>query len=158
VSGITYKQIVEPCSEQISEILDGLNSFGLEQIGGESPARIAVVCERQNHYVIGGVIGHSIRQRFYLTQLWVSEEYRSNGLGSELMARMEAIARQRGCRDIVVDALNKAAVSFYERLGYRVYAVNPNYIQGFDWHFLAKEIQSNSSLQPTSGRDAAFFG
>lgn len=158
MSSITYKQFVEPRSEQITEILEGLNSFGLEQIGGEAPARIAVVCERQNRTVIGGVIGHSTRQRFYLTQLWVSEEHRSNGLGSELVARMEAIASQRGCRDIVVDTLNKAAVSFYERLGYRVYVVNPNYIQGFDWHFLAKEIQSNPSLQPTSGRDAALLG
>ena len=158
MGSVTYKQIVEPRSEQISAILDGLNSFGLEQVGGEAPARVAVVCERQNRCVIGGAIGHSIRQRFYLTQLWVSEEHRSHGLGSELVARMEAIASQRGCHDIVVDTLNKEAVSFYERLGYQVYVVNPNYIQGFDWYFLAKEIQSNPSLQPTSGRDAAFLG
>jgi len=148
MSSVTYKQIVEPRSEQISEILDGLNAFGQEQVGGEAPAKIAVVCEHKKRRVVGGAIGHSILQRFYLTQLWVSEEYRSNGLGSELVARMEAIARQRGCHDIVVDTLNKAAVSLYKRLGYRVYVVNPNYIEGFDWHFLAKEIQSNPSLQP----------
>jgi ribosomal protein S18 acetylase RimI-like enzyme len=145
----TYKQIVEPRSDQISEILDGLNSFGLEQVGGEAPARIAVVCEYKNRSVIGGAIGHSIKQRFYITQLWVSEEYRSHGLGTELMAQMEAIANQRGCRDILVDTLSRSAVLFYERLGYRVYVVNPNYIQGFDWHFMTKEIQSNPSLQPT---------
>jgi ribosomal protein S18 acetylase RimI-like enzyme len=149
MSSITYKQIDEPRSEQISEILDGLNSFGLEQVGGEIPARVAVVCEHQNRRVIGGAIGHSIRQRFYLTQLWVSEEHRSNGFGSELVARMEAIASLCNCHDIVVDTLNKEAVSFYERLGYRIYVVNPNYIQGFDWHFMAKEIPSNPSLQPT---------
>jgi ribosomal protein S18 acetylase RimI-like enzyme len=158
MSSITYKKIVEPSSEQTSEILDGLNSFGLEQVGGEVPARVAVVCEHQNRRVIGGAIGHSILQRFYLTQLWVSEEHRSHGLGSELVAQMEEIARQHGCRDIVADTLNKAAVLFYERLGYRVYVVNPNYIQGFDWHFMAKEIQSNPSLQPMPGRDAAFLG
>lgn len=155
---ITYKQIVEPRSEQISEIIDGLNSFGLEQVGGETPARIAVVCKNQKRRVIGGAIGHSILQRFYLTQLWVSEEHRSHGLGTELMAQMEGVASQRGCRDIVVDTLSKSAVLFYERLGYSVYVVNPNYIQGFDWHFMTKKIQSAPSLQPTSGRDAASPG
>jgi hypothetical protein len=64
---ITYKQIVEPHSEQVSEILDCLNSFGLEEVGGKEPARVAVVCEIQNRRVIDGAIGHSILQRFYLT-------------------------------------------------------------------------------------------
>jgi hypothetical protein len=70
MSSITYKQIIEPRSEQVSEIFDGLNSFGLEEVGGEEPARVAVVCEDQKRRVIGGAIGHSILQRFYLTQLW----------------------------------------------------------------------------------------
>jgi len=155
----TYQQIVDPHREQLSEIEKGLNSFGLEQTGGEAPARIAIICEDSGSDVIGGGIGHTIRQRFFLTQLWVAEKHRSKGIGTELVSRMEAIARDRNCHDVVIDTMNTKAVSFYERLGYRVYMVNPNYIRGFDWHFLAKEVsQSNTAPQPTSGRDAAFLG
>jgi ribosomal protein S18 acetylase RimI-like enzyme len=158
MNSITYRQIPEPRSEQVTEILDGLNSFGLKEVRGEEPAKVAVVCDDRNRRVIGGAIGHSLLQRFYLTQLWVLEEHRSKGLGSELVARMEVIASKSNCRDIVVDTLNKKALLFYERLGYKVYIVNPNYIQGFDWHFLAKAIQPNLSLQSISGSNAPVFG
>ena len=146
-----YEKLIEPSGEQITEIIDGLNSFGLAQIGGEAPARVAVVCRGEDHGLVGGAIGHTLRQRFYLTQLWVTEGYRSKGIGSGLLAQMESIAREHECRDIVVDTLNKAAVSFYEHLEYSLYMVIPNYIQGFDWHFMSKEIGASKSVhQPSS--------
>lgn len=138
----TYKQISDPDSAQLSAIANGLNSYGLGQTGGEAPAWIAIICESRGK-VIGGAIGHSIRQRFYLTQLWVTEEHRSKGIGKELVGQIEAIAKESDCHDVVVDTLNTIAVSFYERLGYRVYMVNPNYIRGFDWHFLAKDVSQS---------------
>lgn len=159
MDSLIYKEIVEPPSEQLSEIISGLNSFGLQQTEEEAPARVAIVCKSHNRDVIGGAIGHSLRQRFFLTQLWVSEKHRSKGIGTELVSRMEAIAKERSCFDVVVDTLNTKAVSFYEQLGYQVYLVNPNYIRGFDWHFLAKAINKSGTLpQPTSGLDTAFLG
>ncbi|MFO7594206.1 MAG: GNAT family N-acetyltransferase [Pseudomonadota bacterium] len=148
-----YKQIVDPKSEQVTEIANGLNSFGLEQTGGESPARIAIVCEDNAGAVIGGAIGHSIRQRFYLTQLWVAEGHRSKGVGTELVGRIEKIAEKCDCKDVVVDTLNAKAVRFYEHLGYEVYMVNPNYIHGFDWCFLVKKVRQDNPLpsQETGG-------
>ncbi len=138
----SYKQIVDPHSEQLSEVTNGLNSFGLEQTAGEAPVRVAILCEWRGSNVIGGAVGHSIRQRFFLTKLWVAEEHRSKGIGAELVGRMEAFAREHDCQDVVVDTMNAKAVSFYERLGYSVYLVNPNYIRRFDWHFLAKSFES----------------
>jgi len=134
------KKIVDPSTEQLSEITNGLKSFGLEQTGGEAPARVAVVYKQRAGDVIGGAVGHSIRRRFFLTQLWVAEEYRSRGIGAELVDHMERVATERGCHDLAVDTLNEKAISFYERLGYRVYLINPNYIQGFDWYFLSKPL------------------
>lgn len=114
---VAFKKIIEPRSEHLSEIEDGLNSFGIEQTNGETPARVAIVCEGHDSCVIGGAIGHSLRQRFYLTQLWVTEEHRSKGIGTELVARIEEIAKERNCNDVFVDTLNRSAVLFYEQLG-----------------------------------------
>lgn len=136
-----YRQIDNPPDEQLSPIIDGLNAYGLEQVGGEKPQEVAVVCEEgTNRDVFAGAAGHSICGRFYLNLLWVAEEHRSQGGGSELMTRVEAVARSRGCKDVLVDTLNKKAVSFYQGLGYEVYLVNPGYIRGFDWHFLVKPL------------------
>ncbi len=140
MNSLTYRHIADPTNEQLSEIANGLDTFGLEQTGGEAPARVAIICEGRGSDVIGGAIGHTLRQRLFLTQLWVSEKNRSMGVGAELVRRMEEHARESGCCDVVVDTLNLKAVSFYERLGYQVYLVNPNYIRGFDWCFLSKAL------------------
>lgn len=141
MNSFIYKHIIKPDSDQLSDVINGVNSYGLEQTGGDEPERVAIICEDRNRDVIAGAVGHSLRQRFFLTQLWVSEQHRSKGVGTELVRRMESLARERICHDVVIDTLNNNAVSFYERLGYAVYLVNPNYIQGFDWHFLAKKLE-----------------
>jgi ribosomal protein S18 acetylase RimI-like enzyme len=141
-----YRRIADPNGEQLYEVTTGLNAFGMEQVGGEGPARIAVLCETPDDTVMGGAIGHSIRHRFYLTQLWVTEALRCQGIGTELVSRMESIARERDCRDVVVDTLNRDAATFYRKLGYHAYVIIPDYIQGFDWHFLSKVIDGPSAL------------
>ena len=135
-----YRQIDNPSDEQLSTIINGLNAYGLEQVGGEEPQRVALLCENVDRDVLGGAIGHTLRGRFYLTQLWVAEGYRSQGIGSELMAQVEVVARSRRCEDVLVDTLNEKAVSFYQGLGYQLYLTNPGYIRGFDWHFLVKSL------------------
>lgn len=135
-----FTKIASPTTDQISEVVEGLHSFGLRQIGGEEPVRVAVLCEHPRRKTVGGAVGHSLRHRFYLTQLWVAEHLRSKGIGTELVAQMEAIARESQCRDIVVDTLSERAVSFYEGLGFEPYSVNRDYIRGFHWHFLSKSL------------------
>lgn len=135
-----YKTLLDPSNEQLAGIADGLYRFGVAQLGGAVPDRIALLCEDEAAEMIGGLAGHSLLGRFYLMQLWVAEEHRSQGIGSELVGRMEEVARERNCGDIVVDTLNADAVTFYQRLGYASYMTNRDYIRGFDWHFLVKKI------------------
>ncbi len=135
-----YKQIIEPQNDEITQITEGLYTFGLQQTRGEKPQRVAILSKNPQGSVMGGIIGHSLGARFYLTQLWVEDAYRGEGIGSTLVRRLEAFAENRACADILVDTLNPQAVTFYERLGYQVYLVNPNYINSFDWCFLAKKI------------------
>jgi len=56
----------------------------------------------------------------YVSDLWVDASARGKGLGSELLQRVAAKARERGCTHVVldVDAANMRAIAFYERLGF----------------------------------------
>ena len=51
--------------------------------------------------------------------LAVSERCQGQGVGRILVERLEALARQRGARTVMLVARN-AVVVFYERLGYQV--------------------------------------
>ena len=62
--------------------------------------------------------GHA---RAYVDLLVVARESEGRGVGRALMAHVEAWARGRGCREVVLDvfASNASAIGFYDRCGYR---------------------------------------
>ena len=60
-----------------------------------------------------GLLGH-------VDELVVDKTYRARGIGTQLLRRVEEIARQMGCRRIELDSAfhRTQAHAFYERLGY----------------------------------------
>lgn len=62
---------------------------------------------------------------FYIAELSVAEEMRGHAVGTRLIAAIEDLARQRGYKTIVIGVLaqNTRVKGFYNRLGYRDYAV-----------------------------------
>jgi ribosomal protein S18 acetylase RimI-like enzyme len=64
-----------------------------------------------------------VRPRRYLTieEIAVAEDYRGQGIGRQLMERAAAWAVERGLGTIELDVweANRAAIRFYERLGYK---------------------------------------
>jgi GNAT superfamily N-acetyltransferase len=55
----------------------------------------------------------------FVNWLWVADAYRKHGIGSQLMARADAAAQERGCHGAYLDTFTFQAPKFYERLGYR---------------------------------------
>ena len=55
-----------------------------------------------------------------ITELIVTNKIRSNGIGQELMNKMEEYFKSVGCEYILVDvfAYNKNGISFYDKQGY----------------------------------------
>jgi ribosomal protein S18 acetylase RimI-like enzyme len=62
-----------------------------------------------------------------LHDLVVHASARRRGVGGQLIARLEAIARQRGCCKLTLEVLseNRAARSVYEAVGFAGYALRP---------------------------------
>ncbi|HOG45208.1 MAG TPA: GNAT family N-acetyltransferase [Anaerolineae bacterium] len=62
------------------------------------------------------------RDDFYIGHLAVLPEARGRGLGTQLLALAEGLAREAGCRRLALDAFieNERARALYVRVGYRV--------------------------------------
>ena len=71
--------------------------------------------------------------------VWVDPDLRGEGVGRELMAKVEAEAARRGCKRAALDTYSWQAVGFYLRLGYREYGVL-DYPNGTKRHFLVKDL------------------
>ncbi len=71
--------------------------------------------------IVGTVIGGYDGRRGLIYHLAVRHEFRSNGLGSQLMTEVEQRLRAKGCLKcyLVVLADNHEAMRFYESLGWR---------------------------------------
>lgn len=74
--------------------------------------------------VIAGFNGYTWGGCAKISNLWVSEHHRRQGLGRTLLHAAEAEAARRGCTLIVLTTHSFQAPGFYERLGYeRQYVV-----------------------------------
>lgn len=62
---------------------------------------------------------NGITQSLYLKELYVRQSHRRQGIGSQLMARLYAIANETGCSRVewTTDQDNFAARAFYKQLG-----------------------------------------
>lgn len=90
---------------------------GAELFPFEDESLHLVAVEEGN--VIGCALFHPVGKSGRLYQMAVSSTHRKCGIGSALMEAMEHAVMERGGTDIRLHA-RETAVSFYERLGYRM--------------------------------------
>lgn len=72
--------------------------------------------------------------------LAVPESLRGQDVGTALMQRAEAMARERGCVGAWLDTFAFQARGFYEKLGYNVFGEIPDHPVGSARYFLRKRF------------------
>ena len=78
-----------------------------------------MIARDSSQKIQAGLYGKSYWKWLYIEFLWISEQHRGSGLGSRLLQRTEAIARERGCLGVWLNTISFQAPGFYERHGYR---------------------------------------
>jgi GNAT superfamily N-acetyltransferase len=106
--------------------------------------RPLTLAARQGPTIVGGLVGLTSYGWLLVKMLWVAEDFRNHGLGARLMARAEALARERACHAAWLDTSSARAEQFYRRLGYAPFGVLENapgeLPRGHRRAFLAKRL------------------
>lgn len=78
------------------------------------------ICIKKNNQ--GGTITYVLaweRSTLYITDIFVSPEYRRQGLGTYLLYLLAVDAKHKRCHTITLDSVLDSDNTFYERLGFK---------------------------------------
>ncbi|WP_144551411.1 GNAT family N-acetyltransferase [Bacillus mycoides] len=88
--------------------------------------------------ILGGITGTMYFHHLHIDFLWVDQSVRHGEYGSQLLHKIEGIAKEKGCRLILLDSFSFQAPEFYKKHGYREFGVVDDHPKGYSQHFLEK--------------------
>ena len=91
--------------------------------------------------LVGGIVAATWGGWLAIDLVWVREDQRGTGLGSDLLRRIEARARdERGCIGVRLDTWGFQAKPFYEKQGYTLFGVLEDHPPGETEYQLYKRL------------------
>lgn len=137
----TIDHLAEPSAEEREAITAPLDAFSRAQGFVWQPEPLVLALRDDAGHIVGGAIGETNWGWLHVRILAVAEELRGGGWGRRLMRELERRAAERGCHHAWVDTFSFQDRPFYERLGYRVFGVLPDYPTGHERYFLCKPLE-----------------
>ncbi len=90
--------------------------------------------------VSAGLTADVVWGAMYIDILWVADALRGQGIGTQLMQRAEAAARQMGLNFVWLGTFSFQALGFYEKMGYEIIGQVGNYPPGYAYYTLRKDL------------------
>lgn len=137
---LTFTVEIDPPAERARLISDPLIDFNESQAGERKVKNFALFAKDASGVLLGGLLGSTHWNHFFVSALFVHARFRKVGIGRELMKRAEAHALEHRCDAIFLDTFDFQAQGFYEKLGFGVFGVLENYPPGHKRFYMVKQI------------------
>jgi len=131
---ITDRSDNDISKEELDEIYDDFKK--IEKQDGVPPnnqKRHQFVAE-ENDVIIGFVSGLTNHKWFYLSDLWVHEDYRRQGLGAKMLKMLESKVESAGMEHIWTWTTGPSNSRFYESQGYKAFTVFEDFCEVEGYH------------------------
>jgi GNAT superfamily N-acetyltransferase len=136
-------EITEQEYESVEEFKDGIiNSFAEDRGQPFGWGQFAFEA-LDNGERVGVVMGYWLYDWLYVEYLAVTEASRGEGVGSRLLERAEAYARELSLEGVALDTFGYQAPAYYETRGYVEHMVIPGRTRERDRIYFQKRLQGN---------------
>src|SRR5262245_33436545 len=146
-SGTRLALGTEPKPADIDLLEQRLYAFNVQTTGIADGKLLAAFLRNGEGVVLGGVFGWTWGATCYVRYLFVPAEMRKRGHGSRLMAIVEAEARARGSKQIVLETHDFQAPQFYGKLGFEITGRVCDYPRGHQYLTLVKRLEGERGEQ-----------
>ena len=145
--GPGYRLTVEdaPADADVDVLAYALEAYNEGRWPQHPPWQPFAIFLREEAQIVAGLAGETYCGWLFVKYLWVSDGLRGRGVGRELMAQAEVLARERGCHSAHLETFSFQALGFYQRLGYEVFGSLDDHPRGSQRYFMRKLLASGAS-------------
>ena len=124
-------------TQELGNLIRSYNQSKREPSKSE-PLNIYVEDEQGNQ--LAGMVAETFGNWLEIEYLYVSEELRGQGIGSEILCKAEQEARERKCKYSFVDTYQFQAPDFYKKHGYTEVFALKGYPYTGERYYYTKEL------------------
>ena len=132
---------LEPDEEEVRALRRQLGNYNIARAHVDEGQSIAIFVKGGDERLLAGVYGWLWGECLEVDYLWVEEQLRGQGIGRELMHKLEEAAQNRGCQTAVLNTYSFQTPGFHENLGYEVFGIVDGYGHGHQKHFFRKDLR-----------------
>lgn len=108
--------------------------------GSVERGSLTITTRNKQGELVAGIYGDSSFGCMYILLLWVREDCRRQGVGTELLERAEEASRRAGCRIMCLDTFDFEAPAFYLKRGFEQYGQVEFYESGPVKYYFKKQL------------------
>ncbi|WP_371185920.1 GNAT family N-acetyltransferase [Thalassotalea maritima] len=134
-----------PNNNALKTLSQGIQRYNQDHLDDdvvfEADKRFAAFVYNDEHQVVGGIRANGFWNYCIIELLWLAPQCRGTGIGTQLMADVEAYAKRLGFAYIRAETLDFQAKGFYVKCGYRLYGELPDHPKGHTTYCLFKSLK-----------------
>jgi GNAT superfamily N-acetyltransferase len=117
-----------------------LYAYNIEQTGYRDGDYLTIWVKNHTDEIMAGLHGWTWGGSCYIRDLWVHQDIRGQGYGTQLLQAVEQAARARGCHHIILESYSFQAPGFYQKHGFEIFAVLEDHPRRHRNYYLRKPL------------------
>ena len=132
---------LENIESQKSQIIgDLIRSYNRSKREVSESERLNLYVEDDSGELMAGLVAETFGNWLEIEYLFVKEDLRGQGIGSQLLQQAESEAKKRNCRYVFVNTYQFQAPAFYEKQGYKEIFTLKDYPYTGQRHYYQKDL------------------
>lgn len=127
-------------SQKAQEIGDLIRSYNRSKREKAESEPLNLYVEDDKGELMAGLVAETFGNWLEIEYLFVKEEFRGQGIGSQLLRKAESEANKKNCRYAFVNTYQFQAPTFYQKQGYKEVFTLKDYPYTGQRHYYQKDL------------------